>query len=132
MTDPQSSSARERAVREMGRNFARRARAAADKREQEIDRRRIAAMAQVKTLVQRFAAEDPHLRCIVLFGSLNAERPTNPDFDIDLAVDSDKYWELLGIALDQPIPVDLVDLPRASQHIRSRIEAEGRWLYGRE
>jgi predicted nucleotidyltransferase len=116
----------------MGRNFARRARAAARKREQAIDQRRVAAMEQIEMLVQRFKEEDPHLRAIVLFGSLAAGTPVNPNFDIDLAVDSDKYWELLGIALDQPIPVDLVDLQRAARHIQSRIEAEGRWLYGHE
>ncbi len=130
MTDPQSSSAHDRAVREMGRNYARRARAATRKREQAIVQRRVAAMEQIETLVQRFKGVDPHLRAIVLFGSLAAGAPDNPNFDIDLAVDSDKYWELLGIALDQPIPVDLVDLPRTARHIRSRLEAEGRWLYG--
>jgi predicted nucleotidyltransferase len=116
----------------MGRNFARRARAASRKREQVIDQRRVAAIEQIETLVQRFKDNDPHLRAIVLFGSLAAGTPDNPNFDIDLAVDSDKYWELLGIVLDQPIPVDLVDLPRAPRHIRRRIEAEGRWLYGHE
>ncbi|MEX2443261.1 MAG: nucleotidyltransferase domain-containing protein [Alkalispirochaeta sp.] len=119
----------EEMVREMGKNFARRWRTAERAREREIAQRHAAAMAQIERLVHAFQVEDPQLRSVILFGSLAHGTPHNPRFDIDLAVDSDKYWELLGIALDQPIPVDLVDLPRTSPHLRTRILAEGRALY---
>jgi predicted nucleotidyltransferase len=118
-------------LREMGRNFARRARKAAAEQDQLIASRRAKAFIQIDTLVEQFKTTDPDIRAIILFGSLASTGPTNPHFDIDLAVDSEKYWELLGIALDQPIPVDLADLPRTQEHIRSRICAEGKVLYER-
>lgn len=120
------------AVRKMGRNFARRFRTAAKEREREIEERQAVATAQIERLVGLFRDADPQLRAVVLFGSLAHGTPRSPHFDIDLAVDSNRYWELLGIALDQPIPVDLIDFPRASPHIRDRISAEGRYLYGLE
>jgi predicted nucleotidyltransferase len=131
MVDHVGSSKREAELKEMGRAFARRARQAAAERTLLIAARRETAYAQIEDLVQRFKREDPYIRTIILYGSLATGTPRNPQFDIDLAVDSDRYWELLGIALDQPIPVDLADLPQTSDHIRNRIEAEGLVLYER-
>ncbi|MFW6292794.1 MAG: nucleotidyltransferase domain-containing protein [Spirochaetota bacterium] len=131
MVDQSLSSKRDAELKAMGRAFARRARRAAAERDRQIAARQEAARVQIEDLVRRFRSEDPHIRRIILFGSLAAGTPRNPHFDIDLAVDSDRYWELLGIALDQPIPVDLADLPRTSSHIRNRILAEGTVLYER-
>jgi predicted nucleotidyltransferase len=131
MADHSVPSKRDTELEEMGRAFARRARTAAAERDRLIAARQKAALVQIEDLVRRFRREDPHIRTIILFGSLAAGTPRNPHFDIDLAVDSDRYWELLGIALDQPIPVDLADLPQTSSHIRDRILAEGTVLYER-
>jgi len=131
MADHSVPSNRDTELEEMGRAFARRARTAAAERDRLIAARQKAALVQIEDLVRRFRREDPHIRTIILFGSLAAGTPRNPHFDIDLAVDSDRYWELLGIALDQPIPVDLADLPQTSSHIRDRILAEGTVLYER-
>ena len=116
-------------LKEMAHNFARRTRQATERKAGKIEQRQADAFAQIERLVRQFRAVDPGIRTIILFGSLAVGTPTSSVFDIDLAVDSDRYWELLGIVLDQLIPVDLVDLPRASVHIRSRILAEGRVLY---
>ena len=131
MADHSVPSKRDAELKEMGRAFARRARTAAAERDRLIVARQKAALVQIEDLVRRFRREDPHIRTIILFGSLAAGTPRNPHFDIDLAVDSDRYWELLGIALDQPIPVDLADFPQTSSHIRDRILAEGTVLYER-
>jgi len=115
MADQSLSSRRDAELKAMGRAFARRARRAAAERDRHIAARQEAARVQIEDLVRRFRSEDPHIRRIILFGSLAAGTPRNPHFDIDLAVDSDRYWELLGIALDQPIPVDTVAMIRARE-----------------
>ncbi len=118
-------------LKEMAHKFADRIQQAEEVRTLQIAVRRTTSLEQIERLVTQFRAVDPEIRAIILFGSLASGSPRSPHFDIDLAVDSDHYWDLLGIAMDQPIPVDLADLPRISEHIRSRILAEGKVLYER-
>jgi predicted nucleotidyltransferase len=118
-------------LKEMARRFADRTQQAEAVRTRQIALRRTASLEQIERLVTQFRSADPEIRSIILFGSLASGFLRSPHFDIDLAVDSDHYWDLLGIAMDQPIPVDLADLPRISEHIRSRILAEGKVLYER-
>jgi predicted nucleotidyltransferase len=125
---PPESDAR---LKEMARTFSDRTQRAEKERSRQIALRRSAAFEQIQRLVTRFREVDPEIRVIILFGSLATGFLRNHHFDIDIAVDSDHYWDLLGIALDQPIPVDLTDLPQISEHIRSRIQAEGTVLYER-
>jgi predicted nucleotidyltransferase len=131
MAEHRFSPAERAELKEMARNFARRRRRVDEERSRQIAQRQVEASAQIQRLLGEFRAADPDVRTIILFGSLAVGTPTNPKFDIDIAVDSDRYWDLLGIALDQPIPVDLADLPRTSEHIRARILAEGTVLYAR-
>jgi predicted nucleotidyltransferase len=114
--------------RAMGRTYAARARREAEARAQTVRRRHSLARRQLDEMVARFREIDPEVR-VVLFGSMARGTPKNPSFDIDLAVDSDKYWELLGVALDREIPVDLIDLRHTASHIRSSVEAEGEVIY---
>ncbi len=125
------TTAERESLRHMGRQFAIRGRRASEARRLEIERRHAAALILIKELIAQFRATDPDIRKIVLFGSLVSDMPTNPEFDIDIAVDSDRYWELLGIALDADFPVDLIDLPRVASHIGARVVEEGMVLYER-
>lgn len=99
-------------------------------REGEEQRERLAlARAEVDRLVTEFQRVDPALRRVVLFGSLARDDAKSLDFDIDLAVDASRYLDLLGIALDSPFKVDLVDLSSASRYIVAAIERDGVEVY---
>jgi predicted nucleotidyltransferase len=80
---------------------------------------------EVDRLVAEFRRIDPELDRIVLFGSLARSRVTRLSFDIDLAVSSRRYLDLLGPALASPFKVDLVDLETASPYVREAISRDG-------
>lgn len=83
------------------------------------------ARAEIDRLVVAFRTCDPGLRRVVLFGSIARGRVKRPGFDIDLAVDSDRYGDLLDIALDSGFDVDLVDLTWCSDYVREAVERHG-------
>jgi predicted nucleotidyltransferase len=95
-----------------------------------------AAWDEVNALVEQFRAEDSELSRVVLFGSLARDEVLREDFDIDLAVESDRYFELLGIALRSRYHVDLVDLntaaPPTVHFLRSWNTSYGPWRANRE
>lgn len=96
----------------------------------ELIRSRVkAAWDEVNNLVEQFRAEDSELSRVVLFGSLARDEVLREGFDIDLAVESDRYFELLGIVLRSGFHVDLIDLNTAAPHIRDAIDREGVELY---
>ena len=57
----------------------------------------------------------------------NAEKRLG--FDIDIAVESSKYSDLLDLAAESAFKVDLVDLSCASSYIRNSIERDGKEVY---
>ena len=91
-----------------------------------------AAWDEVNALVERFRAEDSELSRVILFGSLARDEVLREGVDIDLAVESDRYFELLGIALRSRFHVDLIDLKTAVPHIREAIDREGVEVYRAE
>lgn len=97
--------------------------------EQALARRVEEAHREVSRLVERFREADPELRRVVLFGSLARNEVKRIDFDIDLAVDSDRYSRLLGIALESVFKVDLIDLVAASSYIKRSVRREGKEHY---
>jgi len=103
---------------------ARNRRARADL-ERELRERIAAAHREIDRLVASFLSIDPALRRVVLFGSLAREGAKRLDFDIDLAVDTDRYMELLDPALDSEFTVDLVDIRTASPYIMQSVERDG-------
>ena len=94
-----------------------------------IAARRQTAWEEIGRLVREFQAADSRLSRVVLFGSLARDELVNDHFDIDLAVESARYFDLLGIAMRSDFPVDLVDTMHAGSHIKGRIELEGRVLF---
>ena len=94
-----------------------------------IAARRQTAWEEIGRLVKAFHAADPRLSRVVLFGSLARDELVNDRFDIDLAVESSRYFDLLGIAMRSDFPVDLVDTLHVGAHIKGRIEIEGRVLF---
>ena len=98
-------------------------------RTERIRSRVAAAWDEVNDLVEQFRAEDIELSRVVLFGSLARDEVLREDFDIDLAVESDRYFELLGIALRSRFHVDLIDLNTAAPHIRDAVNREGVEVY---
>jgi predicted nucleotidyltransferase len=84
-----------------------------------------AARAEVDRLVLSFGEVDAQLRQVVLFGSLARGDAKRLEFDIDLAVESSRFTDLLGIAMDSEFKVDLVDLACASPYILKSVDREG-------
>lgn len=91
--------------------------------------------AAVARLVSRLS-EEPCVRRVVLFGS-RARGDAGPRSDVDLAVEapgaSARDWlRLADLAEDADtlLAIDLIRLEHAPAHLRERISAEGRELYG--
>lgn len=69
---------------------------------------------------------------IVLFGSLAWGKPKRLDFDIDVAVRSERYLKLVSWTLDQTWKIDLVDLDQVSGSVLEGLEETGVVLYEKE
>lgn len=80
-------------------------------------------------LVELFRSVDPKLRRVILFGSLARKNVKRLEFDIDIAVECDRFMDLLGIAMESDFKVDLIDLDTASPYIVRSVEREGVELY---
>lgn len=72
---------------------------------------------------------DPTIRKIVLFGSLASGRVRRIDFDIDLAVDGDRYLKIVDWSLRQAFPIDVVDLQGVDEGFAQEVAQNGRILY---
>jgi predicted nucleotidyltransferase len=94
-----------------------------------IESKKADAMVEVERLRREFMRIDPTIRKIVLFGSLAEDRVTRIDFDIDLAVSSDRYLSLVSASLDSTFPVDCVDIDALPPGYRAGIERYGRVLH---
>ncbi|HUW40817.1 MAG TPA: nucleotidyltransferase domain-containing protein [Rectinemataceae bacterium] len=110
-------------------------RAFCEKRAAEEEKLRIGRIAEARaalpSLVEEIRRIDPGIRTILLFGSLARGEPRNERFDIDLAVDSDNYLQLVSWALDQSFAVDVVCLEDLDPAFRASILEYGRVLYER-
>lgn len=102
---------------------------AARRKSKEIRSRKRDAWQEINRLVRNFRECDPGLREIILFGSLARDEVKSVRFDIDLAVDSEKYLDLVGIALDSSFEVDLVNFKTATGYIRTAVQTDGKVLY---
>lgn len=103
-------------------------------RENKLEDRRIrekirAAHEEIRRLVAQFLEIDPGIETIVLFGSLAEDNVFSIHFDIDLAVRSEKYLQLVGCGLKSCFRVDVVDLDHVADHIKSLIEKYGKILH---
>ena len=88
-----------------------------------------AGLAEAQRLALTFAAVDPDLHQVVLFGSLATGELGNRQPDVDLAVESSRYLQLVAIALDSPFKVDVVDLATARPAIRQAVARYGKVIF---
>ena len=88
-----------------------------------------AGLAEALRLAQHFAVVDPELRAVVLFGSLATGEVGNRPPDIDLAVESSCYLQLVAIALDSRFKVDVIDLATARPAIRQAVARHGKMIF---
>ena len=104
------------------------------RRNAEAVRRREARLQEAKReaarLASDFVAEDPSTRLVILFGSVATGRVRSDGFDIDLAVDADRFLRLVELAEDSEFRVDVVDLRTVSRGFRERVLSEGIALHG--
>lgn len=118
-----------RFLRGIARRRSAEARRAAERAGRLRRERRAAGLAEARRLAQRFAAVDPDLRQVVLFGSLATGEVGDRQPDIDLAVESSRYLQLVAIALDSRFKVDVVDLAAARPAIRQAVARRGKVIY---
>ncbi len=103
-----------------------------NRREQErtaqraVDARRVATQ-----LAQHIGAQDPAVKRVYLFGSLNGGVPRNSDFDIDLALDGGDVLRAMELAEESDFLVDVVSLQRLPTHVARKITNDGTILYHR-
>ncbi len=86
--------------------------------------------------LSQLLAEKFEIEAIYLFGSLVWSDIHTPETDIDLAVSGlpeARFLEAVSyLERESKFPIDLIDLSKASDHLRQRILAEGKLLYERE
>lgn len=104
------------------------------KKENEDERKRIKdkimqAMSEIEKLKKGFLEIDPALEKIILFGSLAVGEINSISFDIDIAVKSKKYYQLVGKALQSEFKVDIIDLDTIHKKIKDNILKTGRIIY---
>ena len=104
------------------------------KKENEDERKRIKdkilqAMSEIERLKKDFLEIDPALEKIILFGSLAEGEINSIGFDIDIAVKSKKYYQLVGKALQSEFKVDIIDLDTIHKKIKDNILKTGRIIY---
>ncbi len=87
------------------------------------------AIEEVERLKEDFLKIDPNMERMILFGSLGEGRIESVDFDIDIAVKSDKYYRLTGRALESDFKVDVVDLDSVHKIIKKNIIENGKVVY---
>ncbi len=112
---------------EIARNLIKKDARAQKRLQQRIDD----AQEEIKNLLAHFLEIDPDLQQVILFGSLAKGTVTSPGFDIDLAIrcTGDKYFSLVGAALDSDFKVDLLDLDAVDDVFRTFILKDGIVLY---
>ena len=88
-----------------------------------------AARKEVESLKHTFLQKDPELEKLYLFGSLGRDRIKTINFDIDLAVKSTKYMDLLILIEDSRFKIDLIDLNNVREAVKNSILSEGVLLY---
>ena len=112
------------AARRLDRRFA--------ERRRRLKARTNRARDRLASLVQQICDVDPDIRRIVLFGSLSEETGfSSMTSDIDVAVDSDRYLEIVARVSDPEVSVDVIDLRTARKAIRHEIDSRGEVLYER-
>lgn len=86
--------------------------------------------------LSQLLAEKFEVEAVYLFGSLVWSDVHTPETDIDLAVSGlpeERFLEAISyLERESKFPIDLIDLGKASDHLRQRILVEGKLLYERE
>ncbi|MGA1791493.1 MAG: hypothetical protein ACMUIM_08400 [bacterium] len=96
---------------------------------QRIKDRIVKAFEEIEILKKDFLKIDNAMEKMIIFGSLAEDRIETIEFDIDIAVKSDKYYQLVGRALESEFKVDVVDLDTIHKRIKKDIIENGRVIY---
>ncbi len=97
--------------------------------EQQINKKIQKAYKEIIKLKKDFLKVDKNIKKIILFGSLAENNVRSFNFDIDIAVQSKKYYCLVGIALQSSFKVDVVDLDTVHENIKKNILKYGKTIY---
>lgn len=89
-----------------------------------------AARAEAGRLAAAIASDDPSVRAVILFGSLAEGEPSHEGFDIDLAIVGGDVLRAMALTEESTFRVDLVDLDRVPDGVRSRILERGMVMSG--
>ena len=98
-------------------------------KERTIKSRLAEAHEEIERLIAAFRRADPALGTVILFGSVARGVVRRVDFDIDIAVDTNCYFELMEVAERSDFSVDLIDLAYCSPYVRYAVETDGVELY---
>ena len=97
--------------------------------EQFLEQKKRRAHREVDRLVAEFLDIDPDLDKVLLFGSLARNQVRSEYFDIDLAVRSNRFLQLVACGLRSTFSVELVELDRVPAPMRTAIKRYGKIVY---
>lgn len=104
------------------------------KQENEEERRQIEsrvklARKELKKLRKDFLNIDRNMKKMICFGSLAKNNIDSINFDIDIAVKSKKYYQLVGRAMESEFKVDVIDFDSIHNKIKENIIKYGKVIY---
>lgn len=100
-----------------------------DKEVKRIKDKILQALSEIERLKKDFLEIDPDIEKIILFGSLLEDGIESTRFDIDIAVKSKKYYQLVSKALQSEFKIDVVDLDTIHSKIKKNILEKGKVIY---
>lgn len=87
------------------------------------------AKKELERLKKAFLEIDKDMERMICFGSLAKNNIESIKFDIDIAVKSKKYYQLVSRAMNSDFKVDVVDLDSIHYKIKENIIKYGRVIY---
>lgn len=87
------------------------------------------ALEELEKIKIDFLRIDKNMEKMILFGSLAENNIDSTEFDIDIAVKSEKYYQLIGRALQSQFKVDVIDLESIHSLIKKNILKTGKVIY---
>ena len=100
-----------------------------EEEKRQIENRVKLAMREIKKLRKDFLNIDRNMKKMVIFGSLAKNNIDSINFDIDIAVKSKKYYQLVSRAMKSEFEVDVIDLDSVHNTIKESIIKYGKVIY---
>ena len=100
-----------------------------EEEKREVEHRVKLAKNEIQKLRKDFLNIDRSMEKMICFGSLAKNNIDSINFDIDIAVKSNKYYQLVSRAMKSEFKIDVIDLDSIHHKIKENIVKYGKVIY---